>query len=1030
MNASSKKKNLQVDVAALATTGKRSMEDRTPTNAGNDSKKKTLGQRLSEAATGIIQAAAPVPTNEQGSWVGDESDADISPKYKQQLQSQEKGKSLNWSQRVRQQKATGMDDSSTVSLNSILTANTNVSAAADNPNSSHVIEQNPGATKDDRSIYSINSVMTEWTNSNEVAGKQVKDHKKHTIMQRDSMAQSELKGFNIQDKLNQQLTEIDQDAMEEDTSTIQKEYTEYPQEFPHTDDTIEDEEDNKEGLEKSKHLDSPKDVEMEAADSANGQEGQVMDEEGSKENSSECKESGNADKDVDEDSEEEEETDKLNQQMEREQQDDTNTVESGTTTKVKGKKQAKEIVIPKFVRYQLMITPLKKEVDDAGVELKTAPKRIRETLISLCSQLELVDDEAQIISWNNKKNFSYMNTKEFSEDTAVIAKYFNGFRQGLMAERRIYLKMGIHTPNDQKKLLKELKQWTQLYGYTITECMIQADNASFIGWIAYSSYYTNTGKLKEILQEEGEFEWGFKMVPLESDKNKPWKDRLKALGVYVPAIHHEVATKIISNMMESEPEDHKYYPRITDKYLFVPPKDTVDELNSKLAYKSFIRRHRAHSNQLTATFSSAIQLDVDKDMLTRGGDIATLRNLILNIRSTDTTSIFYGEHLFHQVDYTEDSSKNWFGTGPGPGGDGYIFTYYKDCAPEAKKMIRGLGIFLVKYYGSKAIVPFFSREYWKGTHKWNYSSKRRCFITPEDNLIKNNLIHDRNKSLMDKIVDKEIREREERERALQAEGTPQAMIVQLPDASNPQATSGERYAETAQLLENATRQQGSNEDNSVISDITREAQKEEMLLIKKLMNADLDSVGKVGDKKKAISEVVIQSDQSTTSSITANSASTASTTASNIKDEYSINSGSTNNSNKFKVNGKQFTFEAIGIHDEMTDMEIKQRLEAHTEFQRHKEDLRKEKLYNEYIANRKSQQEEHDNETNNPGHIPKSTSSKNDKQSKSEHGNPPISSSNSEKETSPSSLGEASNGNPSPKESETPVSSDNAGPQE
>ena len=62
--------------------------------------------------------------------------------------------------------------------------------------------------------------------------------------------------------------------------------------------------------------------------------------------------------------------------------------------------------------------------------------------------------------------------------------------------------------------------------------MIQADNASYIGWIAYSTYYTNTDVLRDRLQQTGgRFEWGFKMVTMDTkDTNLPWKHRLKALG--------------------------------------------------------------------------------------------------------------------------------------------------------------------------------------------------------------------------------------------------------------------------------------------------------------------------------------------------------------------------------------------------------------------------------------------------------------------------------------------------------------------
>ena len=89
-----------------------------------------------------------------------------------------------------------------------------------------------------------------------------------------------------------------------------------------------------------------------------------------------------------------------------------------------------------------------------------------------------------------------------------------------------------------------------------------------------------------------------------------------------------------------------------------------------------------------------------------------------------------------------------------------MFTFYETVRVEAIKMIRVLGIYLVKYFGSKGIVPYLDRQYWKATYKWNYSSKRQCFITPEDNHVRDNLINDRNRTALDKIMDKELRDRD------------------------------------------------------------------------------------------------------------------------------------------------------------------------------------------------------------------------------------------------------------------------------
>ena len=110
-----------------------------------------------------------------------------------------------------------------------------------------------------------------------------------------------------------------------------------------------------------------------------------------------------------------------------------------------------------------------------------------------------------------------------------------------------------YTPNNDKRLEREIQNWAQLYSYTIQRCIVQADSAEYIGWLAYTSYYTNVEKLREVLKEKGKFEWGFKMYQLRSNENQiPWNKRLKALGIYVPAKEVEVATRIVSEVFRTD----------------------------------------------------------------------------------------------------------------------------------------------------------------------------------------------------------------------------------------------------------------------------------------------------------------------------------------------------------------------------------------------------------------------------------------------------------------------------------------------
>ena len=104
-----------------------------------------------------------------------------------------------------------------------------------------------------------------------------------------------------------------------------------------------------------------------------------------------------------------------------------------------------------------------------------------------------------------------------------------------------------------QKIEKDLQNWAKLYDYSISRCLIQSDNAEFIGWICYSSYYTEIDLLRRILAKSSSFEWGFKMISVtDTDKHLNWNKRLKALGVYVPSDNANIAINIITKVMEAE----------------------------------------------------------------------------------------------------------------------------------------------------------------------------------------------------------------------------------------------------------------------------------------------------------------------------------------------------------------------------------------------------------------------------------------------------------------------------------------------
>ena len=136
------------------------------------------------------------------------------------------------------------------------------------------------------------------------------------------------------------------------------------------------------------------------------------------------------------------------------------------------------------------------------------------------------------------------------------------------------------------------------------------------------------------------------------------------------------------------------------------------------------------------------------------------------------------------------------------------------------------------------------------------------------------------------------------------------------------------------------------------------------MLIKKLMNTDLDSTDDIGEKSKKIREIKMEEENSIASSITMDSENTKSTTASYLKSDFSINSEqtATASNTSIRVNGKRFTLGAIGVTEDMSDGEVKRRLEAHFSHQRNKEDLKKEEIFQNFINERKKLKGNEDSE--------------------------------------------------------------------
>ena len=299
-----------------------------------------------------------------------------------------------------------------------------------------------------------------------------------------------------------------------------------------------------------------------------------------------------------------------------------------------------------------------------------------------------------------------MNEDQFPSDIAEIATYFQGFRANIKADKRVYLRVGIHTPESESKLYSLLTTYMQLYGYTFNKCIIQAESSTYIGWLNYTSQYTDTELLKSMLVMISGFEWGFRLIAVtQEDNEEPWMKRLKAVGVYVPTQVRDIALTVVGEMFETTADSEIYMPDMTDNYLFIESeKSTKGSKSKKDYYSKMVDRHSTHMESLQADITYGIAADIDKKYEIYDDEdgvsfSVSLRDLILDLKVSDPETPMYGEKLFHSIDFVEDNSNLWLEGGKCPGGSCVVFTYYKQSSLEATTMIKGMGRWIRKCYG-------------------------------------------------------------------------------------------------------------------------------------------------------------------------------------------------------------------------------------------------------------------------------------------------------------------------------------------
>jgi len=253
-----------------------------------------------------------------------------------------------------------------------------------------------------------------------------------------------------------------------------------------------------------------------------------------------------------------------------EDEDDVNTVNSENTAAVE-----EGVKPPPYTRYRLMIAPITEEEMEETPNI-TPLKRIRSKLIAFCEYMREMDADSQILTWTIKENFSFLPIDQIPDKVLGLQKYFQGIRANMKNDRKTYISLSVHTPNDKIYLQQKLEAWAESFGYSLVSCLIQTSSAKYVGWLAYSSYFTELEFWKIGLENNTGYEWGLKMVAVtNADRETKWNKRLKAVGLFVPEECADHAQAAVAKFMERNKRSKTRPLLSTDKYLFGQPEDEI-----------------------------------------------------------------------------------------------------------------------------------------------------------------------------------------------------------------------------------------------------------------------------------------------------------------------------------------------------------------------------------------------------------------------------------------------------------------------
>ena len=442
------------------------------------------------------------------------------------------------------------------------------------------------------------------------------------------------------------------------------------------------------------------------------------------------------------------------------EEDEINT--QGSQDTIMGPPQSN---LPPWFRFRIIvnmpklpddIVAKKLKGEDIPQEYKNNDLRLLNIIKSFFSHVKDFDQSAMIMEWSSNNDTNELQAILAPDAIPSAPSETKKFIQGFKGKQTgpVYVKLRIATTFSHQDFTLNCKSWMQEHDCSVTKCPIQAENAEEIGWLSYSSQFSDKDYISAQLELVAGHEVGLRLAAIanKSESKIEWKKKSRGLIVVVPMENATVTKKLFTNLFKSRKEQNYENPNpildLFHTFSFLPLEHELTKMpNCKANYAICLHRHQVHYKSIRAKFTPSILVDIDKKLSTRVGRLS-LREMIMRIKSTDEK--LKGATLFQSVDYTEDNSTIYlpYEKKLGKGEAGYLFQFYQCLEDEAIAMFQGLGVYLEATYGVSNLDLVFGVNHWAENAQWKWDDENKKFITPEELLVKDLLHLDSNAALM------------------------------------------------------------------------------------------------------------------------------------------------------------------------------------------------------------------------------------------------------------------------------------------